>query len=132
MEEITKKMEEGSAVTLKAMTGELIKEKMEMSYDRIRQLYELKNIEIAQLNKLLKTSQNESASKTETIKELRNNIQVSQEEIKTLITSKDIVSIIEKPASKTSPGPDGSTGKFYQSFKEELTRVFLKLLQNKR
>ena len=59
-------------------------------------------------------------------------LKVSQEEIKTLITSKDVFSIIKKPASKTSPGPDGTTGKFYQSFKEELTPVFFKLLQNKR
>lgn len=59
-------------------------------------------------------------------------LKVSQEEIKTLITSKDVFSIIKKPASKTSPGPDGATGKFYQSFKEELTPVFFKLLQNKR
>ena len=58
MEEITKKMEEGSAVTLKAMTGELIKEKMEMSYDRIRQLYELKNIEIEKMeDKIAKMSE---------------------------------------------------------------------------
>ena len=59
-------------------------------------------------------------------------LKVSQEEIKTLITSKDIVSIIEKPASKTSPGPDGSTGKFYQSFKEEIAPIFILSLQKKK
>ncbi|MBR0519610.1 hypothetical protein IJJ97_07445 [bacterium] len=45
-------------VTLKSMTGELIKEKMEMSYDRIRQLYELKNIEIEKMeDKMAKMSE---------------------------------------------------------------------------
>ena len=58
MEEIIKKMGEGNEVTLKTMTGELIKEKMEMSYDRIRQLYELKNIEIEKMeDKIAKMSE---------------------------------------------------------------------------
>ncbi len=51
-------MGEGNEVTLKTMTGELIKEKMEMSYDRIRQLYELKNIEIEKMeDKIAKMSE---------------------------------------------------------------------------
>ncbi len=45
----------GDEITLKAFTGEMIKEKMEMSYNRIRQLYELKNIEIEKMeDKILK------------------------------------------------------------------------------
>lgn len=39
----------GAGFTLNELTGELVKEKMEMSYQRIRQLYEIKNIEIEKL-----------------------------------------------------------------------------------
>ena len=35
----------------------------------------------------------------------------------------------QKPPQKERPGPDGSIGKFYQIFKEELMPIFLKPFQ---
>ena len=58
---------------------------------------------------------------------------VNQEEIENINrpnTSTEIETVIKNPPTNKSPGPDGFTGKFYQTFTEELTPIFLKLFQN--
>ena len=45
------------------------------------------------------------------------------------ITSKDTESVIKNLPINKSPGADGFTDKFHQTFKEELKPVFLKLFQ---
>ena len=44
------------------------------------------------------------------------------------ITSNEIETMIKKTSNK-GPGPYGFTGEFYQTFREELTPVLLKLFQ---
>ena len=59
---------------------------------------------------------------------------LSQEEIGNInkpIPSTEIETVVKNLRTNKSPGPDGFTGKFYQTFREELTPILLKIFQNR-
>ena len=69
----------------------------------------------------------------DTFLEKHNLPKLNHEEIENInrpITSTEIETMIKNLPTKKSPGPDGFTGKFYQTFREELTPILLKLFQN--
>ena len=65
--------------------------------------------------------------------EKHNLLRLNQEEIENMnrpITSTDIETVIKYLLTNKNQGPDGFTGEFSQTFREELTPILLKLFQN--
>ena len=57
---------------------------------------------------------------------------MNQEEIEIMndpVISTEIKAVVKSPPKNKHPGPDGFTGEFYQTFREELMPILLKLFQ---
>ena len=86
--------------------------------DYYKQLYANKTYNLEEMDKFL---------------ERYNLPRLNQKEIENMnrtITSNGIETGIKNLPTNKSPGPDGFTGEFYQTFREEQTPILLKLFQN--
>ena len=78
------------------------------------------------------------ANKTENLEEMDKFLEkynlprLNQDEIEKMngpITRTENETVIKKRPTNNSPGPEGFTAKFHQTFREELTPLLLKLFQ---
>ena len=118
----------------------LIKKKREKTQiNRIRNEKEVAT-DTAQIQRIMRNyHQQLYANKMDNLEEIdkslekHNLLRLNQEEAETVtrpITSSEIETVIKNLPTNKSPGPDGFTGEFYQTFREELTPIILKLFQN--
>ena len=83
--------------------------------------------------KQLYANKMDNLKEMDTFLEKHNLLRLNQEEIENInrpITSIEIETLIKNLPTNKSPGPDGFTGEFCQTFREELTPILLKLFQN--
>ena len=102
-------------------------EKVEVTTDTT----EIQNI-LRDYYKQLYANKMDNLEEMEKFSEKYNRPRLNQEEIESMnrpITSNEIETVIKNLPTNKTPGPNGFTGEFYQTFTEELTPILLKLFQ---
>ena len=118
---VKKKREKTQINRIRSEKGEVTTDPAEIQRiirDYYKQLYANKMDNLEEMDKFL---------------EKHNPPRPNQEEIENInrqITSTEIKIVIKILPTNKSPGPDGFTGEFYQTCREELTPILLKLFQN--
>ena len=118
---IRKKREKTQINRIRNEKGEVTTDTAEIQrimWDYYKQLYANKMDNLEELEKFLGK---------------HNLLRPNQEEIENInrqITSTEIETMIKNLPRNKSPGPDAFAGEFYQTFREELTPILLKLFQN--
>ena len=84
-------------------------------------------------NKQLYANKMDNLEEMDKFLQMHNLLRLNQEKIENMnrpITSTEIETVIKHLPTNKSPGADGFTGEFYQTFREERTPILLKLFQN--
>ena len=119
----------------------LIKKKREKSQiNRIRKEKGEVTTDTSEIQKIMRdyykqlyANKMDNLEEMDTFLKMHNPPRLNQEEIENMnrpITSTEIETVIKNLPTNKSPRPDGFTGEFYQTFREGLTPILLKLFQN--
>ena len=124
----------------KPLASLIKKKREEIQFSRIRNEKREIKIDPAEIKRIMRdyykqlyANKMDNPEEMDQLLEKHNLLRLNHEEIENInrpITSTEIENVIKNLPANKSPGPDGFTGEFCQTFREELTCILLKLFQN--